>query len=240
AAELEQSTDIERLGEDAERARAYFTTHTVERLWSNRFMSVELAARAQQLRGDADAAEAGYVAALRELEALGQHPSAWSVTPLVWLAETQWQASRFEAAEANLREALALSVFYNGAENGSTLQTQTKLGALLHEIGKTEEALKLLGDVESKLDGTTNLALATWRSMYGSVLLARGRAQDAAALFSAQIDELSPSLPESLPMARALMLRANARRLLGEHARSAADSDKALQLFARVAGERVL
>jgi serine/threonine-protein kinase len=76
--------------------------------------------------------------------------------------------------------------------------------------------------------------------MYGSVLLARGRAQDAAALFSAQIDELSPSLPESLPMARALMLRANARRLLGEHARSAADSDKALQLFARVAGERVL
>ncbi|HET8935839.1 MAG TPA: hypothetical protein VFN67_20470 [Polyangiales bacterium] len=67
---------------------------------------------------------------------LGLQATAWSVNPLVWLAETQWQASEFYAAEVNLRQALGLSLFFNGPDNGATVQTQTKLGALLHQTGR--------------------------------------------------------------------------------------------------------
>jgi serine/threonine-protein kinase len=236
AAQLEQYSELDSMREDAERARGYFKAHTVERMWSNRFQSLNIAARAYQLSGDFERAEAGFVEALHELEALGQQATAWSVTPLVWLAETQWQASRFDAAEANLREALALSLLYNGAANGATVQTQTKLAALLHQTGRRAQGLRLLREVEPKLGEAGTHALATWRSFYGVVLLREGRVAEAEQLFADLVAELRERLPRSLLMARALLLRSSARRLLGRYAESVEDSRTALQLWTAGAG----
>lgn len=237
AAQLEQYTDLDQMRADAERARAYFKQHTVLRMWSNRFQSVNIAARAYQLAGEIERAELAYLHALRELEVLGLQATAWSVTPLVWLAETQWQASEYEAAESNLRQALALSLFYNGPDNGATLQTQTKLAALLHQTGRREEALRLLRDVEPRLGGGGTNALATWRNFYGSVLLAEGRVEEAHQLFDELVAELNERLPGSLLMARALMLRSTALWRMGRARLSAEDSATALQLWAAGAGE---
>lgn len=162
--------------------------------------------------------------------------TAWSVNPLVWLAETQWQASEFYAAEVNLRQALGLSLFFNGPDNGATVQTQTKLGALLHQTGRRAEALRLLGELEPRLGGAGTHALATWRSLYGSVLLAEGRVEEAHQLFDQLVAELGERLPKSLSMARALSLRAGALQALGRFADSADDAAVALQLWAAGSG----
>ena len=236
AAQLEQYTHLDRMREDAARARVYFKEHTVERMWSNRFQSVNIEARALQLTGELDRAEVRFVEALQELEVLGLQATAWSVTPLVWLAETQWQASQLTAAEDNLRQALGLSLFFNGEDNMATVQTQLKLGALLHQTGRRAEGLALLRAVEPKVPGAGTHALANWRSFYGASLLVEGRAAEAEQLFSDLVTELSERLPQSLLMARALLQRAGARRWLGQHAESLADSTRALQLWTAGAG----
>jgi serine/threonine-protein kinase len=236
AAQLEQYTDLPRMREDAARARAYFKEHTVERMWSNRFQSVNTEARAFQLTGDVERAEARFVEAFHELELLGLQATAWSVTPLVWLAETQWQASQLQAAEDNLRQALGLSLFFNGEDNMSTVQTQIKLGALLHQTGRRAEGLALLRAVEPKVADAGTNAVASWRSFHGSSLLIEGRVAEAEQLFTDLVNELAERLPESLLMARALLLRSSARRLLGEHTESLADSTRALQLWTAGAG----
>jgi len=236
AAQLEQYTDLDRMRVDAARARVYFKEHTVERMWSNRFQSLNIEARAFQLTGEFDQAEARFVEALAELEVLGLQATAWSVTPLVWLAETQWQASQLVAAEDNLRQALGLSRFFNGDDNMATVQTQLKLGALLHQTGRRAEGLALLRAVEPKVPGAGKHAVANWRSFYGASLLIEGRFVEAEQLFSDLVAELGERLPQSILMARALLQRSAARRQLGLHAESLADSTRALQLWTAGAG----
>lgn len=236
AAQLEQYTDLDRMRADAERARVYFQEHVVERMWSNRFQSVNIEARALALSGELERAELRYVEALRELEVLGLQATAWSVTPLVWLAELQWQAGQLQAAEDNLREALGLSLFFNGVENMATVQTQIKLGAFLHQTGRRAEGLRLLQAVEPYVAGAGTHAQANWRSFYGASLLIEGRASEAATLASELVSELSERLPDSLPMARALLLRSAARRMLAQNEQSLADSTRALQLWTAGAG----
>jgi eukaryotic-like serine/threonine-protein kinase len=236
AAQIEQYSALSRMRVDAERAREYFEAHTVERMWSNRFQAVNIAARALHFTGELERAELGHVDALRELEVLGLQDTAWSVTPLVWLAETQWQASQLEAAEANLRHALGLSRYINGADNGATVQTQIKLGALLHQTGRREEGRALLHEAEPKLGQAGTNALATWRSFYGTMLLLDGRVSEAETLFSELIAELEERLPQSLLMARARLLRAQARLGAGRQRESLEDSALALQLWAAGAG----
>ncbi|HTU60708.1 MAG TPA: hypothetical protein VMF89_19785, partial [Polyangiales bacterium] len=236
AAQLEQYTDLDRMREDAARARVYFKEHTVERMWSNRFQSVNIEARAFQLTGEFDRAEARFVEALKELEVLGLQATAWSVTPLVWLAETQWQASQLVAAEDNLRQALGLSRFFNGEDNMATVQTQIKLGALLHQTGRRAEGSALLRAVEPKVPGAGTHAVANWRSYYGASRLVDGRVAEAEQLFSDLVAELGERLPKSLLMARALLQRSCARRALGRYTESLADSTQALQLWTAGAG----
>jgi hypothetical protein len=89
-----------------------------------------------------------------------------------------------------------------------------------------------LRDLEPRLGGAGTHALAVWRGFYGSVLLAEGRVAEAHQLFDQLVAELSTRLPKSLLMARALMLRSGALRLLGRLAESADDSAVALQLWA--------
>ncbi|HET8935840.1 MAG TPA: hypothetical protein VFN67_20475 [Polyangiales bacterium] len=96
--------------------------------------------------------------------------------------------------------------------------------------------MRLLGELEPRLGGAGTHALATWRSFYGSVLLAEGRVEEAHQLVDQLVAELGERLPKSLSMARALSLRAGALLALGRFAESADDAAVALQLWAAGSG----
>ncbi|HKP63094.1 MAG TPA: serine/threonine-protein kinase, partial [Polyangiales bacterium] len=243
AAELDQYTSVEDMRRNAELAREHFTQHAPQRFWSNLFFGIEDSARAYYLAGELERAEAGYADALRELERRGQANSAWSVTPLVWLAESEWQGDRLEAAERHLREALALSLRFNGPLSGSTLQTQSKLGGLLHATARREEGMRLLDDVAAKLieKGTnaTPAAVGTSRRFRGVALLHEGRIAEAERSLAAEVEDLRASYPDSIPLSRALLLHAGPLLLLGRYEESAAAGDEALRLWQRCGGRSV-
>lgn len=250
ASDRDRYLSVEALRRDADSAVRHFREHPGRAYWSGLFHALQASARAHYWAGEYAQAEAVHREALAEIERHVPGPSAWSITPLVQIAEAQYAREHVDDAERNLRNALALSRRLNGERSGSSLQTQAKLGGLLHATGRRDEGMRLLDDAHAALGDSASDAPAqtqdtrlnarsSLRVFRGSALLAEGRLTEAERVFAAEVAERRALYPASIPLSRALLLRAGALTALGRYAESQQDLDEAWALWLKCGGRSV-
>ncbi|MEY2930254.1 MAG: hypothetical protein RL033_1003, partial [Pseudomonadota bacterium] len=132
SARLNRYDSLPGLLTDADQARRHFAEHPPAQLWSGPFKALELAALGQQIAGYFAASEELQRQAILEIQRHAQYADAWRINPLIHIGECQYARGQLDAAVTTFREALALSRRINGDSNGQTLQTQAKLGGILH------------------------------------------------------------------------------------------------------------
>lgn len=220
SARLNRYDSLPGLLADAERAQRHFAEHPPEQLWSGPFKALELAAIGQQLSGRFAVAEELQRQAIAEVQKRTEHVDTWRINPLIRIGECQYARGQLDAAVATFREALALSRRINGEHNGQTLQTQAKLGGILHGSGRRAEGLALLDATLATLQGQpdtdTSGAWSSLRQFRGTALLVEGRIEQAEELWRAEVDERRRSFPESIPLGRALVQHGNTLLALGQ------------------------
>jgi len=165
-------------------------------------------------------------------------PTVWSVTPMVQLAEAQIGRLALDAAEQNLRAALALAVKLQGERSGAALVTQVKLGAFLHGSGRRDEGARLIADAQAALQRpevrSTVEASDAVKRMVGVLAQAEGFVEQARPAFEDHVAAIRRQLPGSLPLARALLLHAAPLISLGRYDAAASELDEALQTYLAV------
>jgi serine/threonine-protein kinase len=240
-AEIEQYSSIARMRRAAQEAVNHFRAHPAQS--SSYYEALRNLARAHHLAGDALAAQALLKEDLAEIARHEPGPTAWSVTPLVQLAEAQQARFDFTSAEKNLREALALSTRLSGALNGATLQTQAKLGGLLHAIGRRGEGWAQLDAVQAAVAqpeaNATPAAVGTLHRFRGDALLAEGRLAEADRAYQPEVDDLRAHYADTAPLSRLLLLQAGAWTALGRYEDSARQIADAHRIWRTVGGEAV-
>ena len=242
SAHVQQYLSIPAMRRHADEAVRHFRAHPAR--WNEMFHALQAAARARYLAGEFAAAQALHREALAVVaQNAGDGAAAWEITPLVQLAEAQMPVPEPEPAEQNLRAALELARRLHGDRSGITLQTQAKLGAFLHGSGRRDEGMRLLDEARATLGlpgvkATPNAVWAVHR-FRGIALLGEGRVAEAEATFATEIDELRVHYPDSLPLSRALLLRAAALTALGRHDASREHLDEAWRLWLTISGEGV-
>jgi serine/threonine protein kinase len=239
SAHIQQYLSLAAMRRHADDAVRHFRAHPAR--WNDLFHALQAAARARCLAGEFADAQALHRDALAEVgRHAGDGAAAWEITPLVQLAEAQ-MAVEPQAAEKNLRAALDVARRLHGDSSGITLQTQVKLGALLHGTGRRDEGMRLLDEAHVALGrpdvkATPNAVWAVWR-FRGIALFGEGRIAEAEAAFATEIDELRVHYPDSLPLSRALLLRAAALTALGRYDASREHLDEAWRLWRTFAGD---
>ncbi len=238
SARLAQYESLPRMRRDAEAALAQFQARPQR--WTNLYHALQIAARGRYFGGDAEGARSLHEQAVQL--ALRHEPQAptWLVTPRVQMAEAEIELARGGDAESHLREALSIARRMSGEASGSALQTQVKLGAMLHSSGRTAEGWALLtqaqalgGRAGAKLSPDAHGAL---RRFVGGALIERGEFEPALALLQAEAVDLRQHYPDSLPLARLLPLLAAAFTGLGRLDESRQALDESERLIQRVAG----
>ncbi|HSW25059.1 MAG TPA: hypothetical protein VLJ62_20030, partial [Burkholderiaceae bacterium] len=235
---VQQYLSLPTMRDDAQAALRHFERHPDQ--WTDRFHSLQAVARAHFLAGDFAQAEARHRAAIELAERQNGGPTVWSITPTVQLAEAQINSLQYDAAEQNLRAALALAVKLQGERSGAALQTQVKLGAFLHATGKREEGARLIADAQAAIQqpdarATADAADAVRRTV-GTLAQAEGYIDRARPALEGQVNELRRQLPGSLPLARTLLLHAGPLIALGRYDAAARDLDEAWQLYLATSG----
>jgi eukaryotic-like serine/threonine-protein kinase len=242
SAQMQQYFSIPTMRRDAQAALQHFRAHPSQ--WTSQFHAQQALARAHFLAGEFEAAAAQHAQALALAERSMNGPSAWSITPLVQMAEAQIGTLEFDAAERNLRAALSLSRRLAGELGGSTLQTQAKLGGFLHATGRREEGARL---VDEALEGlarptarATPDAVISVQNFRGAVMQGEGRSAEAEPHFAAQVAGLRRQLPGSLPLAGALLRQAPPLIALGRYDAAERSLDEAWRLWQAASGAGVL
>ena len=235
---VQQYLSLPAMRDDAQAALRHFERHPDQ--WTDRFHSLQAVARAHFLAGEFAQAEARHRAAIELAERQNGGPTVWSITPTVQLAEAQINSLQYDAAEQNLRAALALAVKLQGERSGAALQTQVKLGAFLHATGKREEGARLIADAQAAIQqpdarATADAADAVRRTV-GTLAQAEGYIDRARPALEGQVNELRRQLPGSLPLARTLLLHAAPLIALGRYDAAARDLDEAWQLYLATSG----
>lgn len=238
SARLAQYVSLPQMRQDADAALAQFQARPQR--WTNLYHALQIAARARYLSGDVAGARARHEQAVQL--ALLNEPQAptWLVTPRVQMAEAEIEGKRLGDAESHLREALAIAQRMSGETSGSALQTQVKLGAMLHSSGRTAEGWALLTQAQTlaakagaKLSPDAQGAL---RRFVGGALIERGEFGPARVLLEAEAADLREHYPDSLPLARLLPLLAAAYTGLGRLDDSRRALDESERLIRAVAG----
>ncbi|HVQ04700.1 MAG TPA: hypothetical protein VMT14_14360, partial [Burkholderiaceae bacterium] len=235
---VQQYLSLPAMRDDAQAALRHFEQHPDQ--WTDRFHSLQAVARAHFIAGEFAQAEARHRAAIELAERQNGGPTVWSITPTVQLAEAQINSLQYDAAEQNLRAALALAVKLQGERSGAALQTQVKLGAFLHATGKREEGARLIADAQAAIQqpdarATADAADAVRRTV-GTLAQAEGYIDRALPALQGQVNELRRQLPGSLPLARTLLLHAAPLIALGRYDAAARDLDEAWQLYLTTSG----
>ena len=235
---VQQYLSLPAMRDDAQAALRHFEQHPDQ--WTDRFHSLQAVARAHFIAGEFAQAEARHRAAIELAERQNGGPTVWSITPTVQLAEAQINSLQYDAAEQNLRAALALAVKLQGERSGAALQTQVKLGAFLHATGKREEGARLIADAQAAIQqpdarATADAADAVRRTV-GTLAQAEGYINRALPALEGQVNELRRQLPGSLPLARTLLLHAAPLIALGRYDAAARDLDEAWQLYLTTSG----
>lgn len=235
-AEIEQYVSLAGMRDAARHAVAHFRNHPGQ--WSSGYEALRNLARSHYLAGDATTAQALLKEALAEIDRHEREPSAWSVTPLVQLAEAQAAAGDFSAAEGHLRRALALSTKLSGPLDGATLQTQAKLGGLLHSLGRRDEGRRLLDDAHAAISrpdaNATPPAVGAVNRFRGDAHHADGDFAAADRDYAPELDDLRAHYPGSVPLAREMLLQARNWTAMGRYADSGRQIDEAHRIWREV------
>jgi serine/threonine protein kinase len=235
---VQRYLSVPTMRDDAQAALRHFERHPGR--WNDRWHSLQAVARAHFIAGDFAQAETNHRAAIELAVRENGGPTVWDVTPTVQMAEAQIERLSFDAAENNLRSALALAARLQGARSGAALQTQLKLGAFLHATGRRDEGARLVADAQAALQrpdaSATADAARTLTPTIGMLAQAEGHIQRAQAAFEAQVAELRRQLPGSLPLARTLLLHTAPLIALGRYDAAARELDEALQLQLAISG----
>lgn len=238
SADLEQYFSLDLMRRHADRGLQHFRVHPGS--WSSSVIALQVSAKAHQLAGAYDRAEADNRAAL---EQVSRHDpeSTWAVTPLTQLAEVQYSKLQLADAEENFRTALELSRRINGDESCVTLQTRAKLGEFLHATARGEEARALLEGTQAIIlaqnDNATPDSISVLRINHGRTLQAEGRVAEAERSFAEELAYRRKYFPGSLPLSQALLLHADSLSALGRHDASAAELSEAWQLWQKSRGQ---
>jgi serine/threonine-protein kinase len=234
SARLEQYRSLPMMRREADAALSQFRAKPQR--WTNLYHATQVAARARYLGGDADGARTLHAQAIELAHRNEPQAPVWRVTPTVQMAEAEIELKRFDDAESHLREALALARRMGGEASGSALQTQVKLGALLHSNGRRAEGWALLVQAKAlaeqagpKLPPDAHGAL---RRCMGGTLIERGEFQSAHDMLAVEVADLRDQYPGSLPLARALPMLAAALTGMGrfDESRKALEESDALML----------
>jgi serine/threonine-protein kinase len=237
SARLAQYRSLRVMRREADAALAQFRVKPQR--WTNLYHALQIAARARYLGGDADAARTLHGQAIELARRHEPQAPAWLITPWAQMAEAEIELERFEDAESHLREALALARRTSGDASASALQTQVKLGAMLHTNGRTAEGWALLVQAQA-LAGQGGATLSpdahsALRRFVGGALIERGEFQAAHELLAAEAAELRERHPDSLPLARLLPLLAAASSGMGRFDESRKALEEAVALLRAVA-----
>jgi eukaryotic-like serine/threonine-protein kinase len=240
SATVAQYLSLAAMRQHADDAVRHFRAHPAR--WNDLFHALQAAARSRYLAGDFVAAQQGHRQALDQAQQhAGDGTAAWEITPRVQLAEAHIGALELELAEQQLRTALAQAQRLRGSQSGAAVQTQAKLGGLLHSTGRRGEGMRLLDEAQAAVKrpdaGSMSNAVSAVHRFRGTALLEQGRAAEAEQAFAAEIADLRMHYPDSLPLSRMLLLQATALRTLGRHDSSRQALDEAWRLWQAFAGD---
>jgi len=198
--------------------RFYRTYHPGE----GKFISVlRLAARARYWLGDYDGSEAIFLEALDRERARGKDNLSTVITLHVEIADSQFKLAKIDAAERNLREALAMTRKLNGDLHVDTLHVETRLGAFLHATSRRAEGRELLASAQHKLgqapgtDGPNVVAPVQMNYAIGQV--ADGRLDDARQSMLAGVAYQRLHYPKSVAAANSIRYEAAMDVALGRY-----------------------
>ncbi len=238
-ARVAQYLSVQAMRGDADRALSRFRANMVR--WTNLFHATQMAARARYLAGDQAGAQALNREGLALAERYEPQTAAWRKTPWVHLAESQIEALQFADAEANLRRAWELALQQDGPAGSVTLQTQAKLGGLLHATGRREEGWRLLQAAIAALDNPQLRlrpdAEAAIRRFGGMAANARGEFARGLELLNGEIEDLRTHYPRPISLSRALLQQSVSLTGLRRHAEARAALDEALTLWLGAAAD---
>jgi len=242
SAQHQQYYSVAAARRDALAAQQHFRTRPSD--WTSHFHAQQAVARAQFIAGEYAAAAAGHDRALELAERHLNGPSAWSITPLVQRAEAHAGDLRLDEAERDLRTALALARRLTGEHSSVTLQTQLKLGGLLHATGRRDEGRRLVQDgiaaTERKESNATPSALDAAQRVGAQLLLDDGHLADGHARLASGVDRMRRQLPDSLPLSRLLLLEAEPLTAMGRYDEARRALDEAWGSWRRIAGDAAL
>ena len=183
----------------ADAAAAFFRQHHPQR--ASLVTCHRLVGQARMVVRDFAAAAVAFRSAVDAARLHGAAAPAWLVGSLADLGEAQGAQLEFAAAEASLREALAMCVQVNGDAHRETLLTRLKLANLLLTTGHTAEGGALQAAVCAAIDREPGRYDANWR-LTATGLLAeratmRGRPQDAAERIAGNLERTRETFANS-------------------------------------------
>jgi hypothetical protein len=228
---------------DRMRSYADLAVKLLERRYSHewiRVLAMKEAARSRFELGEYEAAEALFQETLTTTHQIEPGPSAWEIAPLAQMAGAQAELLKFDDAERNYRASWLLSRKLNGDTHNETLQSESRLGALLYNTARPREGRLLLSDALAEIERDPskkdNSVAAVVYGLYGQALAADGRFEAADTLLQLELDFVRHLYPESTLLAKALLHRGVLDTALGRYDAAAAALDEGTRVWRDVAG----
>jgi len=206
-----------------------------------RVLAMKETARARFELGDYEASEAQFQDTLTATHQIDPGPSAWDIAPLAQIAGAQAELLKFDDAERNYRASWALSQRLNGSAHNETVQSESRLGALLYDTARTVEGRRLLSaamaEIERDPSKRENSVAAVVYGLYGRALVGDGDFEAAGKLFARELDFVRRLYPESTLLARALLHTGDIDTALGRYDAAAAALDQGAQIWRDIEGK---
>ena len=200
--------------------------------------ALRLAGRARYWLGDYEGSEAAFLEAFDRLGALKTQNPGIAITLLVELPDTELKLVKVDAAERNLRLALADTRKRNGDSHVDTLHVETRLGAFLHATSRRAEGRRWLASALHKLGrapGTDSPnVMGPVQMNYAVGLLADGRIDEARPSVLAGAEYQRQYFPRSVAAANAVRYEAAMDVALGRYDEAAKRLDEAWSIWSAV------
>jgi serine/threonine-protein kinase len=230
-AQRHQNISLDKMREYADDAVRVLRAHQIpneDRLST----ALHLAARARVQLGDYAEGERLYRESVEELRKSRAVPQVALLQTAVALAESLAAQQKFDAAIQTLREASATARKNLGPNDPGPIVADSRLAALLHGIGRRDEARRLHDDALRRVLATKGeddtLFTPIVRSDYGRSLFAEGQLQPAEEQIDRVVAINRRHYPDSAVLAQVLRTLAAIKTARGRH-------EEARTLFAEAA-----
>jgi tetratricopeptide (TPR) repeat protein len=158
------------------------------------------------------------------------------------MADMQYAAHHLGEAESWIRRELDLATRVQGEKHAATLTAKARLGNLLQELGRADEAETMHGTVRRELQAERRdidpYMVSYMRGILGLRLLDRGRPDLLLPILRADLDELKRTIPHSVLVASRQRLWAQTLAALGRHEAARQALAEAQAVWTRFAGEK--